>query len=141
MTPTDIIKKRLREVWYYSHAIDSDLDKIAMLRSQAERMTPAYSLAPGGHPSANMADAVEMIVCIQDKMRIHIRKMHDAQIMAEAMIDSLPDFRQRSAMQYRYINFYSWNRVARKMNYSVQQVWKLHGQALDYLSKNSGLKE
>ncbi len=135
MIPTEKVKQKLKAVRYYTRAIDADQDKIAVLRSQAERITPAYSLAPGGHPSANMADAVEMIVCIEAKLKVHSRQMHDAMLLAMAMIDSLPNYEQRIIMQFRYINFYTWEQIAKKLKYDKRWVYRLHGQALLYLSK------
>lgn len=137
MKPTEKIKLKLKAVEYYTQAIDADHDKITKLRSQAERITPTYSLAPGGHPSASMADSVEMIVCVEAKLKKHSLKMHDAMLLAMAMIDSLPDYRQRIVLQYRYINFYSWGQIVQKLHYERRWVMRLHGQALLYLSKQA----
>lgn len=35
----------------------------------------------------------------------------------------------------RYVNFYTWERIAENMNYSVVHVYRLHGQALKEFKK------
>ena len=136
-TENSKIKHKLKSYWYCSRRVDADLDKIAKLRSQVERMTPAYSLAPGGHPTANMEDAVAMIADIEVKLKRHTQQMRDAMVIVQAMIDGLADYKMRIVLQYRYVNFYGWDKIAGELQYNRQWVLKLHGYALINLEKQA----
>lgn len=53
-----------------------------------------------------------------------VREVFGSKIMA------LEDERYREVLQYRYINEWSWDKIAREMHYSPDWVWELHGKAL-----------
>jgi DNA-directed RNA polymerase specialized sigma subunit len=50
--------------------------------------------------------------------------------LAEQLINDLTDIRQRDILTFRYMNGWSWQKIARLMNYERTQVWRIHGVAL-----------
>ena len=45
-------------------------------------------------------------------------------------IDKVEDYRLHDLLVNRYINFYTWEKIAEDMDYSVVHIYRLHGQAL-----------
>ena len=69
-----------------------------------------------------------------DTFENHINKNIDRlyKIKNEIMsaIDKVEDYRLHDLLVNRYINFYTWEKIAEDMNYSVVHIYRLHGQAL-----------
>ena len=47
--------------------------------------------------------------------------------------NAIDDENMRQLLEERYINFHSWRMIARKMNYSEDNIYKLHAAALKKL--------
>ena len=69
-----------------------------------------------------------------DTFENHINKNIDRlyKIKNEIMsaIDKVEDYRLHDLLVNRYINFYTWEKIAEDMDYSVVHIYRLHGQAL-----------
>lgn len=50
--------------------------------------------------------------------------------LAEQLINDLTDTRQRDILTFRYMNGWSWQKIASLMNYERTQIWRIHGVAL-----------
>jgi len=48
----------------------------------------------------------------------------------KAVIDAVPSQIERELLEYRYINCWRWNKIARAMNYNVDSLWRIHKNAL-----------
>ena len=44
---------------------------------------------------------------------------------------NFPDLQERVILYGRYVNFYSWEKIAQDMGYSERHVLRLHGSALE----------
>jgi DNA-directed RNA polymerase specialized sigma subunit len=47
------------------------------------------------------------------------------------VIWEVPDLQERVILYGRYVNFYSWEKIAQDMGYSERHVLRLHGSALE----------
>lgn len=56
----------------------------------------------------------------------------------ESAVDSLDHPTERLLLRLRYINGYSWTRVARAIHYSRAQTMRIHGRALRHLTEADG---
>jgi DNA-directed RNA polymerase specialized sigma subunit len=65
----------------------------------------------------------------QDMCDLIIRYTDDVKL-AEYLINSLTDIRQRDILTFRYMNGWSWQKIASLVNYERTQVWRIHGVAL-----------
>ena len=48
----------------------------------------------------------------------------------ERTIDAVEDERYRDVLKYRYLNGWSWKKIAERMHFSQDWVWRLHARAL-----------
>ncbi|MBR1820443.1 MAG: hypothetical protein IJ769_02340 [Clostridia bacterium] len=48
----------------------------------------------------------------------------------EGVIDAVGDAQYRDVLKYRYLNGWSWQRIAERMYFSQDWVWRLHARAL-----------
>jgi RNA polymerase sigma factor (sigma-70 family) len=83
-------------------------------------------------PTAAFADAAA---------KLHVKllyKKYEAMSALEAIEDMIEGLepRERRLMREYYINGLKWEEVAVKMNYSIQRVWQIHGDALRKIRDN-----
>ena len=64
-----------------------------------------------------------------------LQEMNTARQKAEKLIASVPDQAQREVLTRRYIIGQRWEDIALSMNYSRQHITRLHGYALQTISK------
>ena len=120
------------------------MGRIEAKMEQIERME--NSLFPGaqilsGMPGGGQAgDGMDKTISVMD----HLKKLR-GQILSEvqelesvradilAAINAIDDETMRQLLEERYINFHSWRMIARKMNYSEDNIYKLHAAALKKL--------
>lgn len=103
-------------------------------RARAERITPSYTGMPasGAHDS-RLTLAVEKIVELEGKINQEIDRLVTLREEIERSIAGLPDESLQLLLRYRYIQGYTWERIAVEMNYGYQWACKLHGRALELL--------
>ena len=53
-----------------------------------------------------------------------------------AAIAGVADERYRELLEYRYVNGWTWQRVAEEMNYSKRQIYRLHEKAVEAIEGN-----
>ena len=46
------------------------------------------------------------------------------------LISCVDDYQERIVLEYRYIHYYGWVDIAIRLDFSVQNVYKIHGKAL-----------
>lgn len=51
----------------------------------------------------------------------------------EGVIDGVADPQYRDVLRYRYLNGWNWQRIAERMSFSQDWVWRLHKRALEVL--------
>ena len=102
--------------------------------------TPHLTGLPGAasteRGSAQERAATELFA-LRDHYERKVRELNAKQLQIEKAIDTLEDPVMRMMLRYRYIDGRSWNQIAILMNYSVDHIWRKHGQALMILKDAS----
>jgi len=102
--------------------------------------TPHLTGLPGAasteRGSAQERAATELFA-LRDHYEQKIRELLQRQLKIEKAIDAIEDPVMRMLLRYRYIDGRSWNQIAILMNYSVDHIWRKHGQALMILKDDS----
>ena len=138
---SDDVVSRLEAAWYCHKRIEGNLRKIKQLRSLAQSMTPHYSQVPGsGGSKSTMENAVADIVELENDIAEKSRQLRDDFKEAEAIIDSVPDYKQRTVLCYRYLYFYRWEEIASDLHYSWAQVHRFRKNALEYLRQKDDME-
>lgn len=76
MPMTDEIKQRLKSAWVWQKQLEADLQMLQDLKDLAEKITPVYSLAPGGGGS-------------NDKLGGTVAKMADVKLPFKTILKCL----------------------------------------------------
>ncbi len=98
-------------------------------QSQEERVQST----PEGRGFAN---TIDKIVDLQNIINNEISALVDLQNEAREKINRLSDTRYRAVLTEYYINHNTWEQVAELMKYDVRYIYKIHGRALQFFSRN-----
>lgn len=83
---------------------------------------------------SSYASRVENAVCKLMELEADIDKEIDRLVdetrLARQMINELPDRKQQDVLNLRYFNNWSWEKIAKELNYDRSWVLKLHGEGL-----------
>ena len=103
-------------------------------RSIAEKITPTYSFTPKtSEESSRIAIASEHLVEIDAELEKQICKRVELRFAIASAIRSVQSEKMRYLLERRYIDGLTWERIAVEMGYSIVQIWRLHGEALESL--------
>ena len=128
MTP----KEYLQQYRNAEDSINAKLDQIHKLRELATKTT--QTLTADNVQSSSSGDKVSAIVSkivdMENEIDAEIDELHDIKNQVEGVISAVPDAKQRAVLTRRYINGYTWERIAVDLDISYQWVCELHGRAL-----------
>lgn len=98
----------------------------------ATSATAHYRSGPGG--GTRRVSSVEeygtKLADLSREMALRADIYADCLRRIEAVIDAVEPDVYRDVLKCRYLNGWSWNRVASHLNYTPDYVWHLHGRAL-----------
>lgn len=100
---------------------------------KAAAISPVYSDMPRP-PRGGRGDRIQDAVCNIADLEQDIAREIGAQVRlrrrVERAVNRLEDDRLRDVVRYRYVDGYTWERIAEEMCYSPMQVSRLHAKAL-----------
>ncbi len=112
--------------------INIKLDQIHQFRELATKTT--QTLTEDNVQSSGSEDKVSAIVSkivdMEREVDAEIDELHDIKNQVEGVISAVPNAKQRAVLTRRYINGYTWERIAVDLDISYQWVCELHGRAL-----------
>ena len=125
-------KTYLRQLPDLDKEINALLERRERYEALAMRRTGCYS---GGLPGAQRRDSsVERYACklvdLAREIDQKIDRFVDLTREAEALIEMLADKRNRDILTRRYLNGWSWIRIAKALDYGPDWVKHAHGDAL-----------
>lgn len=132
----DELKYKLRSVWVLQQQIDAYKIELQNLRDNAGRITPAYSLAPGGSGTGQrienaMAKIVDAENIIQSEMEILMVALGEIRQFISLVDDPV----LRLILHKRYLCYQQWKQIAADLSYSWKQIHRLHNKALNIIVK------
>ena len=116
--------------------IDSKLEEISRLRETATRLSPTAMFNNNGDISDRVGRTAAKIVDIEREIDGEINDLVVIRKEIEETIAAVDDADCRLLLSLRYLNGYSWRRIASKMLYSVDNVTGyLHRKALKKITE------
>lgn len=132
----DELKKKLRSAFAIQKQIEAEYVELQNLRDNASRITPTYSLAPGGSGTGQrienaMAKIVDTENIIQSEMEILMVALGEIRQLIALVDDPV----LRLILHKRYLCYQKWEQIAADLNYSYRRVLQMHGRALSVILK------
>lgn len=125
-------KEYLQQSCCLARGIKMKLERIQKLRELAEGATRVFTeeRETGTSRRGKLGSCTTVIADLEQEvaddvaaMRVKIHEIQEA-------VGSIENLAQRQLLELRYINGYTWERVAVEMNYTHRHVIRMHGEAL-----------
>lgn len=130
----DELKEKLRSAWVLQQQIDAYKIELQNLRDNAGRITPAYSLAPGGGGTGQrMENAMAKIVDIENNIKQDIEIQLLAIDEIHCLIAMIDEPLLKLLIHKRYVLYEKWEQIAADLSYSWKQIHRLHNRALNII--------
>ena len=129
-------KEYLRQLTRKDVRINALIERQQRYRELAARRTAVYRDAPGARRrTSSVEEYTAKIIDLEAEIDRRVDEYVDLTCEIETVIDRVEDDRYRDILRFRYINGWSWERIAREMHYDRRQVTRLHGLALLEIEK------
>ena len=128
-------KEYLNQGFLINERIDSKIEQIAMLRTLATKTSVTLSDMPGD-PNKGKSKIEELLVKIADlesEISSDIDKLVELKGNIMDVINEVADPEESLVLNLRYLNFFSWEDIAVKMDCSVRNVHIVHSRALEHV--------
>ena len=124
-------KNYLMRAYRIDQRIENKMNQIEKLHDLATKATVTYSDMPKNpnRGGSRMEDAILSIIELEEIKR---------QIMTS--VKSVTDPELQLLLELRYLNYISWEKIALEMNFSIDNIFKLHKKALDAVEIPEGLQ-
>lgn len=131
------IKEELRELRTVSKIIDSKIRQMEQLKKyyttvrafdySKEKMT--------GGAKKDFTDTVNKIIDLEKEITKDIDELIDRKNKMNEFIKSTLSGNEYIVIQMRYFDEYDWIEIAIQLNYTIDNIYKIHGKALFKLNK------
>ncbi|MGI6633809.1 MAG: DUF1492 domain-containing protein [Christensenellales bacterium] len=126
------VKEYLGQAYRLDQRINSKLEQLESLNSLATKCTSTLTGMPK-NPSRStsmMADAVAKIVDLQAEINRDIDLLVDLKCEMVRVIKNVEHSEYQTLLELRYLCFKTWEQIAVDMNYSIDNVYRIHRKAL-----------
>ena len=118
--------------------IDKEITQLLREKSEifslGTKITPTYSDMPKGtKESDKVQSTVEKLEEHERKIDVKIDDWYEAKLNIEKAIHTVESDTLRLLLRYRYINGWTWEKIAVEMNYAYRNVTRLHGKAINLI--------
>ena len=107
--------------------IESIWERIEEIKSERERMTQAITGMPAGtRKSQSKTEDLTIKLCeLEERLKERIARRETEIKRVEDWIETLKPY-QQSVIRWRYINGWSWRKVAIKTGYTIDGVFRIN---------------
>ena len=127
-------KQYLKQGYRLNELTNSDLEELVRLKALSTSISsPNWSgmpHAPNRPTEAPFAKCIGKIIDLEASINAEIDHFVDLKKDIREAINTLQNPNERLVLKLRYIEFLKWEAVASKMDLSLKQVYRIHGNAL-----------
>nr|DAJ27835.1 MAG TPA: RNA polymerase sigma factor [Caudoviricetes sp.] len=131
------IKEELKDLRVISKIIDSKNRQLAQLKRYCTTIKSFdYSKEKiNGGKKQDFSDTVDKIIDLENEINRDIDELIDRKNKMNEFIKSTLSGNEYIVIQMRYFDEYDWIEIAIKLNYTIDNIYKIHGKALFKLNK------
>ena len=105
------------------------------LTSQSYELKPDKVQTSG--PKDTLGGTIVKIMSLEDNINTRIDELIQQKADAMRRIQNVPDQDQQNILIARYVNRDKWEKIAVELNFSIAQIYRIHGAALlDFIKEN-----
>ena len=132
MTARDYLGQAFR----LDQRINSKIEQVSSLNDLAVKCTSSVTGMPHNpnKGSDSMGDAIAKIVDLQREINKDIDVLVDLKAEIYSVVQAIDNVECRTLLELRYLSFMRWEEIAEKLNYGMENVYRLHRKALAMVS-------
>ena len=125
-------KEYLKQARYLDVNIDTKLEQVTSLHELATKATSTISDMPGNttRNTHRMEDIIIKILMAENEINEDIDRLVNLKNEIHETINRIEDEEYRIVLTKRYLNFESWESIAADMHCSIQNIYRIHSNAL-----------
>ena len=128
-------KAYLQQAYYIDSEIDAKLAQVMVLRQTAAKATSTMSITPGGGYDVHRMEAtIVRMVDLEAEINGDIDRLVDLKREIGAKIKAVERPEYRIVLERRYLCYESWEQIAVGRGYDIRHVYRIHGEALAYIT-------
>ena len=123
-------KEFLRRARDVDRRVDEAQERVDRLRARLEagRLSRVTGMPRGG--GADWTETADRLIELERRVTTQTKEMVTWKLAAIDAIESVPEMRLREVLELYYLDGYTWQQVAQRMELSDRHVQRLHGIAL-----------
>lgn len=135
-------KEFLEQAYYLDIRIRSNLQELAELRKMVYSLSSAsleQSYNPNHSANAPFVKGIESIDALEKQIKTETDGLFKIKEDIRTVIGEVKNQDEQMLLRYKYVHFYSWEKIKEEMHYGHTWVNTLHGRALksvDTILKN-----
>lgn len=128
MTAREFLRQSLRNY----RKLNCTLEQILTLQDTLNRITPVLNGTPsiGNKSTSVIENAVVNFIDESNTLSADVVKYLETRAKIADAISVMVDENERLILQYRYLSFTEWKKIAKNMNISLQRAYQIHNRAL-----------
>ena len=123
-------KEFLRQARSVDRRVDEATERVDRLRARLEagRMSSVTGMPRGG--VKDWTETADRLIELEQRVNAQVREMVRWKLAAFDAIDAVEEARLREVLELYYIDGFTWEQVAQRMELDPRWVFRLHGKAL-----------
>lgn len=123
-------KEFLRRARTVDRRVDEAQERVERLRARLEagRMSSITGMPRGG--AQDWTETADRLIELERRVNARTRELVRWKLMAMDAIDRVEEANLREVLELYYIDGFTWEQVAKRMQLDVRWVYRLHGRAL-----------
>ena len=122
----------LKQAYKLDHRINSKLEQVSSLNDLALKATSTVTGMPRNpnHAGSKMSDAIINIIDLQDEINRDVDALVDIKREIMHVIKAVDNVDCQLLLEMRYLCYRTWEQIAVDMDFSIDNVFKVHRRAL-----------
>ena len=123
-------KEFLRRARAVDRRVDEATERVERIRAKLEagRMSSLTGMPRGG--AKDWTETADRLIELEQRVNAQVRAMVRWKLAAIDVIDAVEEARLREVLELYYIDGFTWEQVAQRMELDPRWVFRLHGRAL-----------
>ncbi|MCM1096908.1 MAG: DUF1492 domain-containing protein [Ruminococcus flavefaciens] len=129
-------KDYLGQAFRLDQRINSKIEQVRSLNDLAAKCTSTITGMPGNpnRGKDSIGDIVAKIVDLQEEINRDIDALVDLKAEIYSVIRAIDNVECQTLLELRYLSFMRWEEIAVRLNYGMENVYRLHRKALNLVS-------
>ncbi len=126
-------KEYLSQAFYIDSGINSKLEQLTGLHELAVKATSRLSRTPvsGSKDAHQLEEVICKILDLESEIGKEMKRLLELKQEIMRVIESVSNADYRILLEFRYLCFYSWEKIAVEMGYDRRYILKMHNRALN----------